>query len=99
MRVFLFVFPRLSQPFLVCQVIQAPDHPHGPLLDSLLCAHVSLVLGSSEVDPVLQVSHRCSTEGKDHLLRLAGDTMTSTAQGAVCFSLFISRYKTQASDI
>ena len=45
---------RLSQPFLIGEMLQSLHHLRGILLDSRQCVHVSLVLGSPELDPVLQ---------------------------------------------
>jgi len=44
---------QLSQPLLIQQMLQSLNHLCGPLLDSL--QHVSLVLGSPELDPAFQM--------------------------------------------
>jgi len=46
---------QLPQSLLVCQIIQAPNHLHGPSLGSLQYVHVLLVLGSPEMDTALQM--------------------------------------------
>lgn len=57
--------PQLAQPIFQGEMLQSPDGLHGTLLDSFQqCS--SLVLGSSELNAVLQV--------KDPLLRPAGKT-------------------------
>lgn len=45
---------------LIAEPLQASQHRHGPLLASLQCVHVPLVLGGPELDTVLQVQpHEC----------------------------------------
>ncbi|KAK4823229.1 hypothetical protein QYF61_027570, partial [Mycteria americana] len=46
--------PQLSQPFFIGEVFQPSDHFHGPPLDPLQQVHVFLVLGTPELDAVLQ---------------------------------------------
>ncbi|XP_068808482.1 uncharacterized protein [Struthio camelus] len=46
---------QLSQPFLIGEMLQPPNHLSSPSLDSLQELHVSLLLGNPEVDTVLQV--------------------------------------------
>ncbi|KAK4812888.1 LOW QUALITY PROTEIN: hypothetical protein QYF61_024244 [Mycteria americana] len=46
--------PQLSQPVFIGEVLQPSDHLHGPPLDSLQQVHVLLMLGSPELDAVLQ---------------------------------------------
>jgi len=45
---------------------------------------MSLVLGSPEMDTVLQLwPHQCLVEGKDHLPQSAGNTLSNAAQDTV----------------
>ncbi|KAK4807440.1 hypothetical protein QYF61_001991 [Mycteria americana] len=46
--------PQLSQPVLIGEVLQPPDHFCGPPLDPLQQLHVLLVLRTPELDAVLQ---------------------------------------------
>ena len=46
---------QLSQPFLNGEMLQSLHHLHGPSLDSLQYVRVSLVPGSPELDPALQL--------------------------------------------
>lgn len=39
----------------VCRTLQSPNHLCGPLLDSLLYAHVCIELGSPKLDPALEL--------------------------------------------
>ncbi|XP_068806817.1 uncharacterized protein [Struthio camelus] len=48
-------------------MLQSPHHLSSPLLDSLQELHVSLVLGSPEVDTVLQERISHSSTGSKHL--------------------------------
>lgn len=41
---------QLSQPFPAGEVLPSRNHLHGPLLNCLQYIHVSLVLGSPELD-------------------------------------------------
>lgn len=62
------VFPRLSQPLLVSQILQVLSHLHGPLLDSLQYVHILHVLGSPEQDTAVQMwPCQCWEKGKGHL--------------------------------
>lgn len=60
-------------------MLQSLNHVHGPLLDLLQYVAISVVLGSSALDPTVQM---CLTraEGKDHLPQPVGDTLLNTAQ-------------------
>ena len=59
---------QLSQPFLIREVLQSFNHLSGPSLSSLHYVHTCLVVGSPELDTVLQVwPYQCSAEGKGHL--------------------------------
>ncbi|KAK4827433.1 hypothetical protein QYF61_017990, partial [Mycteria americana] len=46
---------QLSQPFLIAEILQFLHHLSGTLLDTLQDVPVSLVLGSPELDPELQM--------------------------------------------
>jgi len=51
---------QLSHLLLIGDILQSLNHLYGPSLDSLQYVHVSLVLGSPELDTVLQVwRHQC----------------------------------------
>ncbi|KAK4819077.1 hypothetical protein QYF61_025310 [Mycteria americana] len=57
--------PQLSQPVFIGEVLQPTDHLHGPPLDSLQQLHVLLMLGTPELDAVLQVGpHQHGAEGR-----------------------------------
>lgn len=54
---------QFSQPFLIGEVVHSHDHLGGHLLDFF---QISVVLGSPELDTVLQIwPHHCWGEGKD----------------------------------
>ena len=56
--------PQLSQPPFTVEVLQPSVHFHGPPLDPLSQVHVFVVLGTQELDTVLQVgSHKSREEG------------------------------------
>lgn len=46
---------QFSQPFLIAEALQSLCHLHGHILDSFWYDHVFLVLGSPELNAVLQV--------------------------------------------
>jgi len=46
---------QLSQPFITGAMLQSLNDLNGPSLDASQCVHVSLVLGSPELDPAPQV--------------------------------------------
>lgn len=51
---------QLPQPFLIGEVLQSLNHPCGLLWDSFQYAHVSLLLGSPELDQPLKMwPHWC----------------------------------------
>ncbi|GAB0205260.1 hypothetical protein GRJ2_002991600 [Grus japonensis] len=78
--------PQTPQPGLIGEVLQPSDHLHGPPLDSLQQLHVSPVLGTPDLDTVLQVeSHKSRVEGQNHLPRPAGHTSFDAAQDTVGF--------------
>jgi len=53
-------------------------------VDLLQYVHVSLTQGNPEIDTALQIwSHQGRVEGKDHLLRPAGDTFPNAGHNAV----------------
>ncbi|KAK4810494.1 hypothetical protein QYF61_004274, partial [Mycteria americana] len=56
---------QLSQPFLIGEMLQSFHHLCGPALDSLQYVHVSLVLGSPELDTGLQTPRSVKKEGKE----------------------------------
>ena len=59
---------RVSQPFIIGEMLQAPYHLCGPLLDSFQEIHVFFAPGSSELDTILQVRpDQGRVEGEDHL--------------------------------
>lgn len=59
-------------------MLQTVHHFHGPLLDSLRYAGVSLLRRSPELRAVLQVwPHQCFVERKDHLCWPAGSIFIS----------------------
>lgn len=62
------VFPRLSHPLLVSQMLQVLSHLRGPLLDLLQYVHVLPVRGSPEQDTAVQM-WPCQywEKGKGHL--------------------------------
>ena len=74
---------------LSSQVFQTSDHFHGPPLKLFQQVQVFLVLGTPELDTVLQVWSHCSgVEGQNHLSRLlwhAGHTYFDAAQDMVGF--------------
>ncbi|GAB0186614.1 mitochondrial enolase superfamily member 1 [Grus japonensis] len=77
---------QLSQPVLIGQVLQPSDHLHGPPLDLLQQFHVLCMLGTPELDTVLQVgSHQNRVEGQDHLPLPAGHASFDAAQDTVGF--------------
>lgn len=52
--------PAQDQPLLLCKMFQSLNHPCGPLLHLLQLVHVSLRLGSPEIDTELQSwLHHC----------------------------------------
>ncbi|KAK4816043.1 hypothetical protein QYF61_011051 [Mycteria americana] len=78
--------PQLSQPFLIGEVLQPPDHFCGPPLDLLQQVHVFPVLRAPELDAVLQVgSHQSRGEGQDHLPQPTGHASFDAAQDMVGF--------------
>mgnify|MGYP001857004296 CR=1 FL=1 len=59
------------------EVLQPSDHLHGSPLDSLQQVHVLFVLGSPELDAVIQVgSHESRVMGQNHLPQPAGHLLT-----------------------
>ncbi|KAK4816374.1 hypothetical protein QYF61_016278 [Mycteria americana] len=75
-----------SQPLLIGEVFQPPDHFCGPPLDPLQQVHVFPVLRAPELDAVLQVgSHQSRGEGQNHLPRPAGHASFDAAQDTVGF--------------
>ncbi|KAK4816418.1 hypothetical protein QYF61_016854 [Mycteria americana] len=78
--------PQLSQPVLIGEVFQPPDHFCGPPLDPLQQVHVFPVLRAPELDAVLQVgSHQSAAEGQNHLPRPAGYISFDAAQDMAGF--------------
>ncbi|KAK4810951.1 hypothetical protein QYF61_013359 [Mycteria americana] len=78
--------PQLSQPVLIGEVFQPSDHFCGPPLDPLQQACVFLVLGTPELDAVLQVgSHQSRVGGQNHLPRPAGHASFDAAQDTIGF--------------
>ncbi|KAK4830124.1 hypothetical protein QYF61_008551 [Mycteria americana] len=74
--------PQLAQPFFRGAVFLPSDHFCAPSLELLEQVHVFLVLGTPELDTVLQEgSHR--VEGENHLPRPAGHTSFYAAQGTI----------------
>ncbi|KAK4806151.1 hypothetical protein QYF61_001078 [Mycteria americana] len=67
------------------EVFQPSDHFRGPPLDPLQQVHVFLVLGTPELEAVLQVggSHQSRVEGQNHLPRPAGHASFDAAQDTV----------------
>lgn len=63
--------PKLSQPFLVCQMLQSLNHRRSPSLDLLQDVHVFPILvnlRTSEWHTAIQTQpHQCRAERKDHL--------------------------------
>lgn len=77
--------PQLSQSFLI-EVLQSLHQLDGPPRDSFGYVQVPLVLGSLELDTVLQVwPDQCWAEGKDHLPWPAGNTLPNEDQGSISF--------------
>jgi len=63
---------------------QSLNQPYGPSLHSLWYAHVSLVVGSPELDTAFQVwPHQHWVEGKHHLPQPAARTFSNAAQGTI----------------
>ena len=59
---------QLSQPFFIGEMLKSVNHLPGPLLDSPQYVYASLVLGTPELDPALQMlPHQYWAERKDHL--------------------------------
>lgn len=96
---------QLSQLLLVRQMFQFLNYLCDPLLDSLQYVHVPLLLGSPEVDIVLQLwSHQGSGEEKYHPLNLLLRVNISPTTGTLTLfcscplekELFSCRYKSQA---
>ncbi|KAK4810926.1 hypothetical protein QYF61_013334 [Mycteria americana] len=78
--------PQLSQPVLIGEVFQPSDHFCGPPLDLLQQACVFLILGTPELDAVLQVgSHESGAEGQNHLPQPAGHASFDAAQDTIGF--------------
>ena len=68
---------QLSQPSLIGEMLQSL-HLRGPLLDSVHSAHVFLVLGTPELDAVLQMwPYQCRVEGRYDLLWSAGNALSN----------------------
>ena len=62
-------------------MLQSLNRLSGSSLDSLQYVHICLVLGSPELNTVLQVwPHQCWVEGKAPLPRPAGHTLPNAAQ-------------------
>ena len=54
---------QLSQPVFIGLVLQTSEHPCGPLLDPLQQLHILLVLGTPDLDTVLQMGlARCPSQ-------------------------------------
>ncbi|XP_048796179.1 uncharacterized protein LOC125691181 isoform X2 [Lagopus muta] len=75
---------QLTQPFSIAEMLQAPHHLAGPPLDSSQELPVCFVLGSPELDAVLQVRpQQGRAEGEDRLPRPAGHALCNAAQDAI----------------
>jgi len=67
---------KVSQPFLIRKMLQAPHHPCGPPQDSLKKFVVLLELRSLELDTVLQMClHQGGVEGEENLPRPVGHAL------------------------
>lgn len=83
---------QLSHSFLIRRMIQPFHHFCCLLLDSFQSVHVSLVLGSQELNTELQAlntEHQCSVEGKDHHSQPADNPFCNAAQNI--FHLFCGK--------
>ncbi|XP_065518763.1 G kinase-anchoring protein 1 isoform X1 [Lathamus discolor] len=50
--------PQLPQPVLIQEVLQSPDHPHGPPLDFFQQFHVLFMLKTPELHTILQAKYK-----------------------------------------
>lgn len=86
-RLFLSLYAeqcQLLQPLLLHEVLQSPNHPHGPLLKSLQCGHLCLVLKSTELDPNPRCGlPQCWVKGQGHLWQLAGNNPLNAPQNTI----------------
>ncbi|KAK4831823.1 hypothetical protein QYF61_019346 [Mycteria americana] len=78
--------PQLSQPVFIGEVHQPSDHLRGPPLGLLKQVHVLLMLGTTELNTVLQAgSHKSGVEVENHLPPPAGHTSFDAAQDTIGF--------------
>jgi len=78
---------QLSQTAFIWKMFLPLTHPHVSLLDYLKHVHIFLVLGSPDLDTVLQVEpYQCWARRMDHLPRPAGNALSNAAQEAVTFA-------------
>lgn len=80
---------QVSQAFLAHHMLQASNQVSGSLLDSLQFCSVSFVLGSPELDKILQkCPHKCCKEQDNHFPQPAGYSLA-----------FAVQYSTQAASV
>ncbi|KAK4807117.1 hypothetical protein QYF61_018458 [Mycteria americana] len=81
--------PQLSQPFFTGEVLQPSDHLRGPPLDPLQQVHVFLVLGTPELDAVLQSLPLDSVSCLAWLEHLPVKTMAKKLFSTSAFSMLV----------
>ena len=78
---------QLPQPFFIREVLQPSDHPCGPGLGPLQQLHIFLVLGTPDLDAVLQMGpHEEKVEWDNPHTLPAGHPAVDTAQDTVGLS-------------
>ena len=79
--------PQSSQPVLIGELLQPPDHSCGPALGVLQQLHILIImLGTPELNTVLQVGpHNNRAGGDNYLPRLVGHVSFDAALVKISF--------------
>jgi len=81
---------QLTQPLRICQMFQYFSHLHGPLLDPVQHVHVSLALGSPELEPELQMGVT-RTERRGRIISIYPLVMLYLVQSRRLWTFFAAR--------